>query len=303
MWAELPFALPRDLFGRPRLAERAMRADQCVVQPIHEDLALVVRARTVYRVTSGGPLALGRIRGDCPLRSSIAVLDDGSCVFGEYFLNPERLPVRVWRVTSGLANLEQAHVFPAGSIRHVHSIQTDPFAAGKLWLTTGDRDGECYFWCSDQRLQQLERIGSGTQRFRAVNLFFTEGELLWFTDSEREQNFLMSMDRKTGLATQHRPVESSVWYGRRTIDGVYLAATTVESGPGVLTREATVYASRNGFDWSPVRRFRKDPWRPMKLFKYGVISFANGAVSSDRLWINGEGLWNLDGMSAECSLH
>lgn len=301
-WLTMPLALPRDLFARPRLAERASRADQCVIQPVGPERALVLRAGRAYRVTSDGATALGPIQGDCPLKASVALLPDGSCLFGEYFRNAERGPVHIWRVSPDLAQLELAHRFDAGTVRHVHGVYRDPHVPGAQWITTGDADGECFLWRTDDELRTLERIGDGTQKFRAVFLFFTPDHLIWFTDSNLEQNFMMSMDRRAGTVHRHQPMDSSVWYGVHTLDGVSLCATTIEQGPGVLSASATIHASTDGFTWTAVRRFRKDPWRPMGLFKYGIISFASGQLRSDSVWISGEALWNLDGVSAECSI-
>jgi hypothetical protein len=301
-FATLPVALPRDALRWTRLLERASRADQCVVHPVEDDLALVVRASTVWRVRAGEAAPLGVVQGDCPLKASVAVAPDGSHVFGEYFLNPERVAVRVWRAAPDLSGVEPAHEFAAGEIRHVHGVQEDPYAPGTLWVTTGDRDGECYLWRSDDNLRTLERVGDGTQLCRAVSLHFTADHVVWFTDSNLVQNWRMTLDRRTGRIERHEPVESSVWYGARTADGTYLAATTVEVGPGVRTSEATVLVSADGHDWRPLRRFRKDPWRPAGVFKYGVLSFAAGPLARDGVWISGEGLWQLDGLAAECAL-
>ena len=71
-WTELPFVPARDLLGRGRLLERAMRTDQCLVQPVSADMAMAIRGGTVFRARAEENVAIGTIQGDCPLRSSAA---------------------------------------------------------------------------------------------------------------------------------------------------------------------------------------------------------------------------------------
>ena len=114
------------------------------------------------------------------------------------------------------------------------------------------------------------------------------------------------MDRQSGQLEQGVTFPGSAWYGAQTTDGVYVAFTTVEEGPAIQRFESGVYVSEDGFDWSeavekgkPDRPFcfRKDGWKPYRVFKHGVISCPSGAMSSDRFLMSGEGLVGLDGSS------
>jgi hypothetical protein len=299
---ELPRAWPRDLLSGPRALERASRADQAVLYPLSSESAFVVRAGTMFVVDKQGVKTIGIIQGDCPLKSSIAVAGNGSLLFGEYFQNRARRPVHIWRVVPEAGNAEIAWTFPAGRIRHVHGVFRDSQDDGVVWVTTGDENGECYLWRSDDDLQTLTPVGDGSQSCRVVTPFFTPTHLVWFTDSHSEQNYRMTLDRRTLKLERHEPMESSVWYGTVTTDGMFFAATAVEQGAGVQTEYATILFSSDGFRWRALRRFRKDPWRPRGIFKFGVISFATGCAAKDELWISGEALWHLDGRSAVCRL-
>jgi hypothetical protein len=46
-----------------------------------------------------------------------------------------------------------------------------------------------------------------------------------------------------------------------------------------------------------VYEFKKDPWKPLQLFKYGVISCPSGEMSNESIYMSGEGLVGLDGVS------
>jgi hypothetical protein len=202
-FVRLPRALPRDLLGRPRPLARASRADQALLYPLDDTLALVGRAGVVYRATEGHAAPLGEIRGDCPLRASVSEQRDGALVLGEYFMNPHRRSVRVWRVNADLRSMDVLHEFGPRTVRHVHGVFADSFDPACTWVTTGDEDGECYLWRTLDDFRTLERIGDGTQRCRAVRPFFTRSHVVWFTDSNLQQNHLMSLDRATGAIQRH----------------------------------------------------------------------------------------------------
>ena len=296
-----PFARPRDLFAWSRPTRRAMRVDKCNLFPTRAGKLLGIRAGAAYRIGDRAAHPLFRIQGDCVLHGGIAETATGNVYFGEYFMNGARGAVNIWRVSSDLADHAAAYTFPAGKIRHVHGVYVDPCNAGRLWATLGDHAGECYLVVTDNEFNTIDWIGDGSQLWRAVRLFFTDTSVCWLTDSNLEQNYAVSMDRQSCQLTVHAEVESSSWYGARTSDGVFLAATTVERGPGVKTDAASVMASKDGVNWQPVLSFKKDPL-PKRLFKYGVISFPSGSFGSDSFWISGEGLVGLDGCSLLCCL-
>jgi hypothetical protein len=71
----------------------------------------------------------------------------------------------------------------------------------------------------------------------------------------------------------------------------------VETGPGVKRQESSVLVAEDAFHWREAMTFKKDPYRPVRVFKYGVISCPSGTMKNDRVWISGEGLVGLDGSS------
>jgi len=297
--ARFPRARPLDRLAPLRLASRALRIDRCNLYPTRAGGLLGIRAGTVYRIEGGRLAALGKIRGACLLNRAIGETGEGTLYFGEYLTNAGRGPIRVWRIAPDLSRMEAVHTFEG--IRHVHAIQSDPFQPGRLWITMGDFDGECFLYFTDDGFRTLERLGDGGQRFRTVNLVFGPERLAWLTDSELDQNYAVSMDRATGAVTLHGEVASSCWYTARTSDGVLLATTTVEPGPAIRTRRACVLHSRDGIRWSEAASFAKDRW-PMGFFKYGTLSLPSGSFSSRHFWISGEALVGLDGGSLLCAL-
>jgi hypothetical protein len=290
----MPFERPRDFSFGIRMLERLLRADKCLVVP-HDGSVVIIRGGKVYRWGSGLEI-VGRLQGDCPLHRSSAEGASGSLYFGEYFMNPSRVPVRIHCLRPSGTTTEIAYEFPAGQIRHVHGIHRDPFHATRLWVTVGDENGECYLYWSDDEFDTIHRIGDGSQLWRAVGLMFSDDAVLWGTDSPHRTNHFVAMDRASGELRVGQKVEGTIWYAGRTCDGVYFAGSSVEKGPGVTTNRANVYVSWNGVQWECKAGFDKD-CLPMPAFKWGTISFPSGSFSSEQIWISGEALRGLDGRS------
>ena len=290
----LPFSFPRDLCLGLRYPERLLRADKCLAVP-HGDAIIIIRGGTVSRWKDQLEI-LGEIKGDCPLHASSTIGQSGSLYFGEYFMNPKREPVKIFKIDSQTNSLSIAHSFAAGEIRHVHGIYRDPYLPNRLWITVGDNNGECYLYSTDDEFAHLSRVGDGTQIWRAVGLVFTADKIIWGTDSPHQPNHFVSLDRKTQKLEIGQPVDGTIWYAGKTNDGTFFASSSVEKGPGVTTNQARVYTSRDGIHWENKISFTKDSL-PMPLFKWGTISFPSGSFPSTRIWISGEALQGLDGTS------
>ena len=297
--AHFPPAYPRDLFGFSRPSARAIRADKANVFVNQKGAALAIRAGVVYALADSGELSFRfPIQGDSVLHGGICEDQSGWSYFGEYFMNPARGEVSIFRLAPDLESWEVAYTFPAGDVRHVHGVYRDPFDAEALWVTCGDAADECYLYRTRDRFATIERIGEGTQQWRAVRLFFTEEAVCWLTDSQLEQNYSCRWDRSTGQLTLGQMMDAPAWYGSTTREGIHLAFTTVEPGPAVRRQTAGIFVSDDAFHWKEIYHFKKDVWRPMKLFKYGVISCPSGEMSNNAFYISGEGLQGLDGISA-----
>lgn len=189
---------------------------------------------------------------------------EGATYLAEYPLSESATP-RVFRSDDDGATWEP---YVEADVRHFHSVTVDPYE-GDLWLTTGDRDEECRFLrVSDG---ELETVGGGSQRWRAVEPVFTREAILWGMDcGYAEENELYKLPRSEVTADDPTPervgaVDSSVYYAEcLTVNGAewVVFATAAETGgdrtapPGAdaaRDRHATVVAasSESGFtDWS-----------------------------------------------------
>jgi hypothetical protein len=298
--AAFPFSFPRDLFAFSRPSARAMRSDKCNVYVNKFGYILGIRSGIVYRIEKEKSIPLFTIQGDCVLHRSINEDDDGNFYFGEYFMNPGRQPVNIWRVSSDLTQWQKMHEF--NQIRHIHGIYRDLFSEQAYWVTVGDFKGECYLMKSDDCFRSFTHFGDGSQNWRAVNIFFTSGHVNWLTDSNLEINHACRMNRKNGELEIGQALDSSAWYGCTTIEGSHLAFTTIERGPAILSDESSVLISEDAFHWDKIFSFKKDPWKPVQVFKYGVISCPSGEMSIKSFYLSGEGLIGLDGVSIKAGI-
>ncbi len=292
-----PMCMPRDLFGWSRLTARAMRSDKCNIFVNSSGKALGIRGGKVYSLMNGKFELLFSIQGDCVLHGGICEDEQGWTYFGEYFMNPERGSVRIFRLDPDFHKREIAYEFPPGSARHVHGVYRDPFDAQAMWVTVGDGKGECAILQTRDRFKSMRTFGDGSQIWRAVALHFTSSHVAWLTDSNTEQNHACRMDRKTGKLEIGQPLDCSGWYGTTTREGLKVAFTTVERGPAIHRQQSQVLVSEDAFHWQEMHAFQKDRWKPVQLFKYGVISVPSGKMSADDFWMSGEGLVGLDGRS------
>ena len=298
--ATFPYSYPRDLFAFSRLTARAMRSDKCNIYVNRFGKILGIRGGWVFTVERGRTNLLFRIQGDCALHRSISEDGEGNIYFGEYFMNPERRSVHIWRVSSDLTHWQAVHELE--NIRHVHGVYRDPFDEKVFWVTVGDFKGECYLLRTEDGFKSFTRFGDGSQVWRAVNLFFTDDHVCWLTDSNLDPNHACRMTRKNGKLEIGQPLDASAWYGCTTREGVHLAFTTIERGPAIRSDESLVLVSDDAFHWEKVYAFKKDFWKPVQVFKYGVIFCPSGVMSVDSLYLSGEGLVGLDGISIKTRL-
>ncbi len=297
--ADFPFVL-EDLLGWNRLASRGLRVNKCIILPTDSGSLLGIRKGKVYKISSETVSELFQIQGRAPLLRGVAKSKTEEIYFGEYFSNRERGPVHIWAVSHDMASYRKAFTFPAGSIRHIHGLYNDPFQQDRVWVTTGDLNGESFIWFSDDGFQTVTRLGDGTQLWRAVGLLFTEDSVCWFTDTNLADNHFVLMDRDSMKASILFDLDNSTLYSCRTNDGLFIASTIVEEGEFIKSNRATISISDDCKTWRNIMSFEKDLF-PKTYFGFGLISFPSGSFSSKEVWISGMSLKGIDGYCKKIS--
>ena len=120
-------------------------------------------------------------------------------------------------------------------------------------------------------------------------------------DTPIEKVYLQSFDRLDKTITQGQDFPGPVWYSKQFDSEGGLLQTSVEIRKEANLNNAKVYFSSDLIHWNEIASFKKDKL-PMTLFKYGVISFANGNQSLEDFIIFGEGLVGFDGVSLRASI-
>ena len=287
-------------FSISRLARRLSRLDHGTCLPVPGKNLLFIffqKSSYLYDISTLELKKTNDYQFRNPLHGGVALTTEGSVYFGEYFFNREGREVKVFCSSDYGLNWEVSHVFPAGSIWHVHGVKQDPFCPGQLWLFTGDYDGQCRLLMTDDNFRTVNECGGTNQYWRAASLMFCEDRLVWGMDSPDQQPRVVSFDRKTSRIELGQNLPGPVWFSKNLNDGTAVLQTSVEwygKKIGTTSKDAKVFFSTDLDNWQEIASFKKDFWHP-GLFRHGVISFSEGNQSSKQFTIHGDALNGLDG--------
>jgi hypothetical protein len=291
-FGSFPAPLWRRLVAQGRLGQRLLRFMYFNVLPLEDGSVFVTFDRQVGIISDGVCYPLAGLHRPCRvLRSGCAKDRDGSLVFGEYLLNPERGPVRIYRYVPGSLNLEVIYEFEAGSIRHVHGVHFDPYTQS-LWLVSGDLPGECRMMRTSDQFQTFDVVGGGNESWRCLSPLFTEKFIYYATDSEFQQNYIYRLDRSSGHRHMIAKINGPAYYSTRMGEDMFFA-TTAEFCPSQQGRSAVIWHVRDNAICRPIATFEKDPFS-VKFFMAGLIHFPNGPGIDEGLYFNGVALSGAD---------
>jgi len=290
----LPFSFPRDFHFNIPILKRLLRSDaKEVIYDKNSKKLVIIRNGQVYLIVEKKYRLLGTIIGDAPLFNSHCI-HSGMIYFGQYNQNNSRKEVYIYQIDVN-NNLTIAFTFNSGEIRHIHSIAKDPYLDQRLWITTGDNNGECLLLYTDDNFKSISNLGDKSQDYRIVNIGFSENYLFYGTDNLVKENFLYIHNRRSGKREKILPIKQTAWFLKQDQTGKAILGTTVEHGKGCQVNYSSIFLSDDfGLSWNELIRIPKDIY-PMPLFKWGTVSFSNGAQNLDDLFINVEGLKFLSG--------
>lgn len=228
------------------------------------------------------------------LHGGIAVTKSG-IYLGDYSRNKNRNEIYIYRSLDSGLTWKIIYEFPKNSIRHVHGVFFDSFI-NKLWVLTGDEDSECFLISANFDFSEVEKMGNGSQKWRATDLIFTEDKIIWGMDSPNENSYLQFYDRSSKTLERGTKFPGPIWFTKRLEDGFFMVQTTVEKGVGVKSNFCKIFVSKDLHIWNEVASFKKD-FLPMPYFKWGVIFFSKGKQFSDNFTFSNEALSGIDGKS------
>ncbi|MGI6656369.1 MAG: hypothetical protein ACOX5Z_06030 [Desulfobulbus sp.] len=242
----------------------------------------------IYRWERGGKgregsvvFDLGRERVAGPLRGMCFDVRTNALYFGEYICARPRA-IRIMRGINDGRDWQVCYTFPLGRIRHVHSIVADSFRS-RLWICTGDADGESALFYSDDGCATVHWFAGGDQSWRMIGLLPLENGLLWGSDAGGDappntKNHVYFLDWRTGKRDRILEVDNPFYYSMQTPSGYYMATTYEPHKQGCSSSFAELWFSSDGMSWQVLTKF---PYRLNKSHgtSYATIFFPQGQTS------------------------
>jgi len=271
----VPSAGWKPLAAKIRLAARLLRYAIAAMEVLPDGTRIAVARDGIYRAAPG-ETRMTRVfqitRGSRPLNLAV---DGNRVLFGEYGDAYRDCEAFIYVSEDGGKTFDVGYRFPAGSIRHVHGVQVDPHQDG-YWVLVGDSDQQSGIGVLSKDLRTLEWLNRGSQQCRAVRVLIEPDCLVYGTDSDREKNFIVRMDKKSGEISRILPVEGSSLHAA-AFGPVRAVSTCVEPNPESPLRECSLYASWGNCEWRRVATYQKDRHHPT-LFQFGtlVLPYAYG---------------------------
>ncbi|MFW6040712.1 MAG: hypothetical protein ACOC85_02635 [Thermoplasmatota archaeon] len=280
------------IFSKSRLASRLLRMGISIIKKFNR--YYVIYSDHGLYVSNEDFSVLNQIE-EVPNRS-YQLLDHNICAtekniyFSEYFSNKNREDVEIWK-SSDAAKWDKVYTFPKESIRHVHSIQKDPYE-NKLWICTGDRNKETMIAKTDYEFNNFKIIGKNKQEFRTLELIFESNSIYWGTDCPYEKNKIMRYKRES---EEVKEISNDEFKGpisnlKKVNKNKYLACTWDEGGPEGGGKKTQILTSKNLHDWTCLKSYDKDIYP--YLMGYGRVILPIG-VGSEIIFY-GQGLKGID---------
>jgi hypothetical protein len=192
----------------------------------------------------------GRGVGRGILDHGLVQLRSSRILFGEYFRNDSRVPVRVYASDDDGQSWRVMHEFPAGRIRHVHALIEDPYR-DDLWLCAGDLDHESFLARSSDGGQHFDIVGGGSQTWRACCVLFTPEHVYWGADTSKyvEHRHIYRLYRGAAEPEPLVAVDGAVEFGARLGDDLFAFSTSRTGHENPADRSPRLWIGREAGPW------------------------------------------------------
>lgn len=317
----LPRSRKRDAFGRIRLIDRVLRLSITTMIMVSDQIGYLNVGSEVWRINlATGDAVLDFVIPYNRKALSLTCLKnfqgyDNVIVFGDYYANfsgpmlgqgldgPSTGNVTIWmRPHNDVSTFPKQpddpteytwrplQEFPDNTVDHIHGVVASPDGQ-QIFALVGDTGPNVGFWKWDNDIQAFHPKSVGDQVFRSTWAAFDQGKLVYATDTQLEENFLISLDPDHAKPQQMYPLEGSSIYASPTQTGL-LFSSTVEPGkpsgrhlkdiferapgPGILSNMSKLYH----FEFSTgkmqtVLSARKDNI-PSRLGQFGSFMIPTG---------------------------
>ena len=217
----------------------------------------------------------GRGKGRGLMAFGLTRDQQGAIYFGEYTTQSEAHPVCIWKSSDEGRTWHKAFEFPAGAVRHIHTVQLDPYR-GALWLGTGDRNEECYVGVSEDGAATFRWLAHGAQTCRTCGFVFFPEVVLWGMDADHRPNRVIRLHRESETIDARAELPGVTFYHQKLDASRALL--------GLARRVAEVWVVSVDGDacrwlgWSVPPRMRPGPGPGVRLGRGGEEGDADGFV-------------------------
>lgn len=280
-----------------RLLSRLFRADVHFYTTMKNGQSICIAKKGIFKsdfATGKFEKCFDITRGTRPL--NICEDADGNIFFGEYFNNPDRGSVNIYKSMDYGSTWEVVYTFPAKSIRHIHEVRFDNYT-NAIWVVTGDLDGECIIGYTEDKFRTFNIVFQGGQEYRTCKLLFFKDKIVYGTDSETAENHLKQIDRNTLKVIDLVSLQGSVINSVKIGEKCFLS-TTVE--PSEVNKDTNsyvwMYDNETG-GCKIVGKYGKDHW-DHRYFQFGWCRFPEYTGGDNPcLYYHGNALKGIDGSS------
>ncbi len=263
-------------------AERLLRRGVANILKVGEGLLAIVVNRQIKILDLESRKIVNQVdilRGSKPLLQGILPYE-GDLIFGDYWVNKDRVPARVYRWNIQKPEFEVIH--EVAGTRHFHLVTPYRYEANKLLLTTGDYDPESRIFTLDLQTGKEDVIGEGSQEWRTVSVLQLEDSMVWGMDCPYLHRDILRYPLATKKLEYIRKIPGSGFYTTTNKSGLMFMGTTVENR---YQHVPAIYVTRDCLSWEQVIAFKKDLWNTV-YFGFGIIEFIHGQEHLEDLYIN-----------------
>lgn len=266
----------KNVLARTNFGSRIGRLGFHSVKEFRGGLIGIQKGNIVYMAESSAVFEniFSNFRGSRPLNFCVGPKEE-AVYFGEYFDNSERSTVKIFG-SADTKIWDIVYEFEASSIRHVHGIFYDQFRNG-YWVLTGDSNEESGLWFTSDKFKTLDKVYSGSQKTRAVEIIIKKEGLIVPMDSPLELNSINLFSLKDNSIKHLHDINGSAFHAV-VVDGIHFITTVTEPSEVNLDKTANVYASLDGMSWRCINKFKKDfvPLNYQWLTRYSEITITPG---------------------------
>lgn len=276
-----------------RFTRRLFRAEITHLYHFQNDTWMCIAKKGIFRYNKDSKLfekCCNIEKGSRPM--NLCQDSDGTIYYGEYCFNSQRHPMCIFCSRNNGNTWDVAYTFGEGEINHIHGVFNDPYT-GRLWVATGDDDAACIFGYTEDGFKTLVKEYEGSQQYRVCVPLFTPDEIVFATDSQYEQNYIRTIDRKSGEVKDWQRIQGSGIYAVQN-GNLMMVSTTVEPSTVNTDQSSHLWYSLDGHNWKEFISYEKD-CLPKTYFQFGSIRFPHYEGDSDYVAFHGRAVKKLDG--------